>query len=237
MSAVLVNLSKKVQVVLDKRKVASIKAQVGFSIDLSGSMEPLFTSGAMQQIISRVMGIAVTFDDDGSLDMWGFSNGTIPLPIATEESFSSYVSDNIISSHARNIWGSTSFAPTLEDILFRYFGGPVTKVKGFLSKLMSLGSPEITSKDPVYLIMLTDGDADDVVKTRDVLLELMGNRIFIQFICVGTASTFGFPHAMERQFDNIGCVDFADITKLTDEDMYDQLISDKVVSWYKGLQK
>ena len=38
-------------------------------LDISASMNALYKSGVIQRVIERILGLAVTFDDDGQIDL------------------------------------------------------------------------------------------------------------------------------------------------------------------------
>lgn len=69
LNKVLVDLSKKSKVDLTKHT-----ARVALAMDYSGSMSNLFYNGSIQKTISRLLPIALKFDDNGELESWLFSN-------------------------------------------------------------------------------------------------------------------------------------------------------------------
>ncbi|MBC8951423.1 tellurium resistance protein TerF [Xenorhabdus sp. PB62.4] len=70
----LVNLAKNATVSLNKHKLQSVKARVAFVLDASGSMHSEFKKGHVQAVLDRIAVLAVQFDDDGSMDVWGFAS-------------------------------------------------------------------------------------------------------------------------------------------------------------------
>ena len=38
-------------------------------LDISASMNALYKSGVIQRVIERILGLAVSFDDDGQIDL------------------------------------------------------------------------------------------------------------------------------------------------------------------------
>lgn len=83
---VLVNLSKKSKVDLTKHA-----ARVALAMDYSLSMDNLFSNGSVQKTISRLLPIALKFDDNGELESWLFSNGTERLNAVSEDNYKDYV--------------------------------------------------------------------------------------------------------------------------------------------------
>ena len=72
---------RRVGFVLQKQGIHErIPAQVGLTIDVSGSMQDLYQSGIVQAAIERVLPVALYFDDDGTIDAWVFSMGIAQAP-------------------------------------------------------------------------------------------------------------------------------------------------------------
>lgn len=54
-------------------------------------MDWLYDNGSVQETISRLLPIALRFDDNGELESWLFSNGAERLKAANADNYSSYV--------------------------------------------------------------------------------------------------------------------------------------------------
>lgn len=241
MSANIVDLTKKVAVVLEKRKLApTVKAQVGFSIDISGSIQGLYLDGTMETIISRIQAIANKFDDNQTLDMFAFHTEGFELVPATPDMFGSYVKNHVLNHP--DLWGGTKFAPVLGMIKNRYFskiGAAANFFKGLFSGT-STATPaeEAASNLPVYLLFLTDGDTADEGATASMITELSKNNIYIQFVAIGkgSADNFKFIRGLAKEFAHVGFSDFSDPSKVSDEQMYESLLSEEFVSWIKNVK-
>lgn len=220
----LVDLTKKVKVVLEKRGMKpNVKAQVGFAVDISGSMQGLYNYGTMQDVVNRIQAIANRFDDNQTLDMWAFHNKGFELESAVPSMFGSYVNDYILS-HG-DLWGGTSFASVLKMIDEHYFS---VGSRGFLSKLLGGNNK---STNPVYLIFLTDGDNDDENKTTALINVLTSKNIYIQFVGVGRGSSFSYVKQVAEDYDHVGFVDFSVLNGTSDDQMYEKLLSDEFIRW------
>ena len=95
------------------------RAKVAVAMDYSGSMSSLYRNGAVQAVLTRLMPLALRFDDNGELDVWLFDNEYRRMPSMDLSNFDSYVDNEIL----RNRWhmGGTNYAPVLEDMLKKYF--------------------------------------------------------------------------------------------------------------------
>lgn len=68
LSKTVVNLSKKSGVDLE-----STSAKVVVVLDYSGSMNGLYKNGTVQRTINRLVPLGLTFDDNGTIDVYLFS--------------------------------------------------------------------------------------------------------------------------------------------------------------------
>ena len=116
----LIDLSKKVEVVLAKRNLTNVKAHVGVAMDISGSMQKLYTNGTVQLTMDRLLAVACKFDDNQTLDAWTFSNGYDAISPITPDLFSSYVKQHILDNKKVTKWGGTNYAPVIQAAIEHY---------------------------------------------------------------------------------------------------------------------
>ncbi|MBK8754796.1 MAG: VWA domain-containing protein [Candidatus Competibacteraceae bacterium] len=60
----IVDLSKKATFAANQHGIEGQRAQVVLVLDISASMNALYQSGVIQRVIERILGLAVSFDDD-----------------------------------------------------------------------------------------------------------------------------------------------------------------------------
>ena len=201
LNTVLVDLSKNLSVDLSKHT-----ARVAMAIDYSGSMDGLYNSGAVQKIITRLLPIALKFDDNGELESWIFSNSKEKLDAVTIHNYKDYVKKNI--RKASMSMGGTNYAPVLKDII----------------KLYKDKEPSTT---PAFVLFITDGDNWDTSDTERVIRELSDYNMFIQFVGIGNES-FNFLRKLDNlsgiSHDNTGFISVKDMNKLSDEELYTKLL-------------
>lgn len=220
----IIDLSKKVEIVLAKRNLHNIQAQTGFAIDISGSMGGLYANGTVQSVTERVLAVALRFDDNGELDVWTFSNGATKRESATASNYQGYVEREILRKRKNGDFCGTEYAPVIEDVKEEYFG----RKKG----LMGLFGAKKEAK-PSILMFVTDGDNSDKADT-DALLRATANLpIYYQFIGIGS-ERFSFLEKVADAYPNTGFVKIADIARISDDDLYEQLITDELADWLKN---
>ena len=229
-----IDLNKRIAsvgVILTKKQLPNVKAQVGVAFDISGSMQGLYRDGTVQDTAERVLAIAHRFDDNQSLDAWTFSNGSDELEAVTMENYPTFVQDEIFDNDSINKWGGTNYSPVMMSILNEYY--PTTTT----SKILGLfgGKTEIKAKVdyPSYVIVITDGENEDKSSALALLNDVVGRDIYWQFIGIGSAG-FKFLKDAAAKFANVGLIAVSDLTKISDDDLYLQLLDDKFCNWMKA---
>ena len=198
---VLVNLSKEGKVNLSKHI-----AKVALAMDYSGSMDRLFMSGAVQNTITRLLPIALRFDDNGELESWLFSNGEKRLKPISINNYENYVKNLIMKSGMS--MGGTEYAPVLKDIVKYYNKSDLDNI-------------------PAFVIFITDGANSDRSETDKIIRELSEYNMFVQFVGIGNES-FNYLRSLDdmpgRKCDNTGFILVKDMEKMNDEELYTELI-------------
>ena len=84
------------------------------------------------------------------------------------------------------------------------------------------------SSDPAFVIFITDGANFDERETDKAIRESSEENIFIQFVGIGNSS-FKYLEKLDdldgRRCDNTGFIKVKDFEKLSDEEVYKQLLS------------
>ena len=181
-------------------------ARVALATDYSGSMSGVFDNGSLQRTVSRLLPIALKFDDNGGLESWLFSNGYKSLAVVTENNYKNYVK-NVMQKSGMSM-GGTEYAPVLRDMV-RYYKDV---------------EPSAT---PAFIIFITDGENEDKSRTDEIILELSKYNIFVQFIGIGREK-FEYLKRLDnlkgRKHDNTGFTAVEDMDKLNDEQLYTEIL-------------
>ena len=233
-----VNLEKAKKVVLNLIKetpVENVKARVVVAVDYSGSMSPLYSNGTVQTVLERILPIAMTFDDNSSLEVYKFDHRS--TPIDTEVTPSNY--EGFVDKYvAKGDMGYTNYTPVMEDIVKQ---GPAAKSGGIGSLIKSLFTKKTVEDKPViptYVIFLTDGDCSDKEETIRYIRQTSDQPIFWQFVGIGSSQfrTLELLDTMQgRVIDNANFFairDTRDLVNMTDEVLLGKLLAE-FPSWYK----
>lgn len=162
LNTVLINMSKDNKIDMTKHV-----ARVALAMDYSGSMSNLFRNGSVQETVSRLLPIALRFDDNGELESWLFSNGSERLAAVTKDNYSTYVRK--VMNKANMSMGGTNYAPVLKEMVSYYKDIEPSEV-------------------PAFIIFITDGENWDTNETNKIVKELSNYNMFVQFIGIGDES-------------------------------------------------
>lgn len=200
------------------KDLSNHKARVAVVMDYSGSMSSLYSNGAVQRALTRLMPLALKFDDNGELEVWIFSNNYHRLKPMNIFNFNTFVNNEIKGK--RYNMGTTEYAPALKDVLRKYFYEDAS-----------------SSNIPTFVIFVTDGDndLDDKAETDKVIVESSKKNIFIQFVGIGDSS-FRYLKKLDdlpgREVDNTGFIKVEDFDKMNDEELYHELL-EQYSKWVK----
>lgn len=202
LETVLIDMSK-----TGKTNMTNHTARVALAMDYSGSMSGMFSNGAVQDVITRLLPIALKFDDNGELESWLFSEDYERLKPVTINNYENYVKKVMLN--AKMYMGGTGYAPVLKDMVKYY------KVK----------EPSTT---PAFIIFITDGDNWDEAETNEVIRELSNYNMFVQFVGIGNASSFTYLKELDnlagRKHDNTGFIAVKDMNKMDDQELYNEML-------------
>lgn len=201
LNTVLIDMSKS-----SKVDMAKHTARVALAMDYSGSMDGLFRNGDVQKVVTRLLPIALRFDDNGELESWLFSNGKQRLEPVTVDNYDTYV--NSVMKKSSMAMGGTNYAPVLRDIVKHYKNIEPSTI-------------------PAFIIFITDGENWDANETNEIIRELSNYNMFVQFIGIGNEN-FRYLKELDnlsgREHDNTGFTAVEDMNKLSDEQLYTEIL-------------
>lgn len=202
LNTVLIDMSKS-----GKTNMNNHVARVALAMDYSGSMSNLFANGSVQDVVTRLLPIALKFDDNGELESWMFSNGQDRLHPVTATNYASYVNNVMMKTKIH--MGGTEYAPVLNDIVKYY-------------------KDKHPSTTPAFIMFITDGDNWDANETNAVIRELSNYNMFVQFVGIGTDTDFAYLRKLDnlsgRKHDNTGFIAVKDMNKMNDQQLYTEML-------------
>lgn len=222
---------------------------VGLALDVSGSMDHNYKNGSVADVVTRILALAKTFDDDGSMDVWTFDTGSRKIANATEDNYESFVQKEIIDK--RLVGGGTAYSPCLNSMYDFYFGSKATKLvrtvtepaKGFFGKLFgktetktvteTVSAPSNSVEIPALAVFITDGETgdSDIARCHALFASSQNKPIYWLLVGVGgNPSHFEMLEDAADKYPNVGYLQFSDMD-MSDETLYDGVISQEFVDW------
>ncbi len=232
------------------------KVRVGVCLDASGSMDVEYRDGHVQDALTHLLGLALHMTS--SLDVFVFTEQAHQMPQpATEANYHDYI-DRYVADH---VGGGTDYSPVIHKVYQHYFPGlshlhSVESARehvlalahqghGLLGKLFGHHRHDTpppapapvnpSDHDPVLMLFLTDGDCSysDREPTRHAIHAAAGLPIFWSFV--------GLEHDSDllRQLAEEADAEFVhlfDGVRISDDDLYRQLITPKLINWIKVQQ-
>lgn len=212
LNKVLIDMSKSSKIDMSKHT-----ARVALAMDYSGSMSNLFRNGSVQDVVTRLLPIALKFDDNKELESWLFSNDEERLKPVTVNNYRDYVKNVMLK--ARMSMGGTNYAPVLREIVSHYKDVEPSTI-------------------PAFIIFITDGDNWDKKETNAVVKELSNYNMFVQFVGIGY-DDFSYLESLDnlkgRKHDNTGLIKVEDMNRMDDETLYTKLL-EQYKNWLNGKQ-
>ncbi|WP_440114593.1 VWA domain-containing protein [Paenibacillus sp. QZ-Y1] len=201
-------LKRKVTLSLEKKKVDPIQARVAVVFDASGSMYHLYRKGVVQEAFERILAIAAAFDDNGELDVWFFAKDFLRAPSVTAQDFENYIGRTYTLGSKG---GTNNEPPVMEDVIRKY----------------TIEEPNV--KIPTYIIFFSDGGVSQKGKIMRLITESSTKNLFWQFVGLGKAN-YGILEKLDdmsgRFIDNADFFALDDISKVSDEELYDRLLNE-----------
>lgn len=209
----LVSLAKPIRVSLEKHRLNDVRARVAFVLDASGSMTGQFKRGNVQKVLERVTALAVQFDDDQNLDIWGFGTEFRKYDDVTLDNVSGYI-ERIQNAGKRSMWeilpglgGTNNEPPVMKDIINFYRD----------------------SELPVFIVFITDGGIHKTREIKDCIRESATLPVFWKFLGLG-GRNYGILEKLDsfsdRLVDNTHFIPIDDYERVSDEKLYDMLLTE-----------
>ena len=217
----LISLVKPLKVELEKRNLQETVAKVALVMDISGSMYDSYRNGAVQEIVNKILPIAVQFDDDGELDFWYYGSSFERRPSVTMGNYQNAVPSNW-QTLMRNLGGGTDALKVMNDVIDEYKNSDL----------------------PAYVIFITDGEISS--DTKDAVIRSSKMPIFWQFVGIGNSGSgffgkiFGGYGMLEkldtlsgRYVDNTNFCALDDFNKVDNSELYSRLLNE-FPNWLKA---
>ena len=202
----LLSLAKPIRIELEKRNLLHCLAKVALVLDISGSMSERYRNGTVQEIVNKILPLAVQFDNDGNLDFWYYGTTPKRMPAVTLQNYQEAVPENW-KQLMKEVGGCNNEVLVIQDLLGEYKA----------------------SRIPAYVVFITDGGVSRAKEIQKLLTDASRYPIFWQFVGVGGAK-YGILErldSMEGRFvDNANFFALDDFRTVSNSELYSRLLNE-----------
>ena len=204
-----------------KKHLEDINACVVLVMDISNSMRKTYADGTVQEIVNKILPIAVQFDEEGELDFWYYGSRFQRRPPVNLKNYK-----NAVPSDWSNLMSSLGYGNNeplvMKDITNKYKN----------------------SELPVYVIFISDGGFCEEIEfdekeTEQLLIDSSKMPIFWQFVGIG-GSNYGILEELEnltgKYTDNANFFALDDFRSVSNSELYSRLLN-KFPSWLKEAEE
>lgn len=202
----LISLVKPLKVELEKRNLQDVTARVALVVDMSGSMTNSYRDGTVQEIVNKILPLAVQFDDDGELDFWFFGSKFERRPSVNMQNYERAVPDDWHFLMSR--LGMLNEEPAVMRDVVKTFTG---------------------SNLPAYVVFISDGGVHSTNQIKKVLTEASYLPIFWQFVGVrgrGYGVLEELDTMRDRYVDNANFFALDDFVTVPNDELYSRLLNE-----------
>ncbi|MEP9394249.1 VWA domain-containing protein [Gordonia sp. VNQ95] len=214
------NLRKEqVHKVLLTKGAAGATARVILVIDKTMSMRKLYKQRTVHRVVERMIPVATQLDSDGNLEAYLYGSGYAQLPDVTVADADRWM-DTYVHLTGRH---GPPLGPEID--YDRQIGG-VNEELPIMNALLG----DVTDRQPVLVLFFTDGGFHSKVpKIRSLIHDAARLPVFWQFIGLGR-NRFGILTELDtltgRVVDNAGFFAIDDVDRMSDAELYEQLLSE-----------
>ena len=212
----LVNLAKKASVSLEKRQLQQLTAKVALVLDATGSMNRQYKEGRVQEVVNRLLPLAVSFDDDQALDCWAFGEHSQYLGEVGLDNYEGFI-DSIQGGWRK--WE---------------LGSRTNNEAGVMEKVTQFYKDDGLDV-PVYMLFISDGGVRDTRGISRIMTDAAKLPIFWQFVGLG-GSSYGILKKLDdmtgRLVDNCSFFELDDLDDISEEALYENML-EEFPSWLK----
>ncbi len=241
----MVNLVKKAGISLEKRGLSEHRARVALCLDISGSMYKLYQQGKVQALCERVLGLAVQFDDDGACDVFTFGTGGYDEGPLDLHNYQGWI-DQLLQR--RKLEGGTNYNLAMQAVRRHYFqdGGAGPRTSPRPDKLPvyvifvtdgqttdqhgTKQQVEWSSYEPLFWQFMAIGQSSRNVTATGAPPPKKKKGGLGARLAAMAAGNFQFLEELDdmpgRFIDNADFFSVADPADISDEQLYDLLMSE-----------
>ena len=212
----LVNLAKKATLSLEKRKLQQLTAKVALVLDATGSMNRQYKEGRVQEVVNRLLPLAVSFDDDQALDCWAFGQHSQYLGAVGLDNYEDFINSVQGGWRKWELGSRTNNEAGVMEAVTQFYQNDGLDV-------------------PVYVLFISDGGVRDTRGISKIMTEAANLPIFWQFVGLG-GHHYGILKELDemtgRLIDNCSFFELDNLNDISEEALYENML-EEFPSWLK----
>lgn len=206
----LISLAKKATVSLEKNQLLGVRANVALVLDASGSMNSQYSKGVVQEVVNRLVPLAVNFDADMSIDCWAFAEQTQFLGEVNLDNYSDFINISKGGWRSWRVGARINNEPAAIDQVIKHYA-----LKG-----LSL---------PAYVLFISDGGIHDNRGITRAIVDSCKLPIFWQFVGLGGVG-YGILKKLDtmqgRFIDNCNFFELDNLRQVSEDQLYDMMLNE-----------
>ncbi|MDK1670697.1 VWA domain-containing protein [Moraxella osloensis] len=209
-NASIIDLTKKSLVQLEKKNLLDLQARVALVLDASGSMNWQYKNGDVQQVVNRLMPLAISFDNDGSFECWAFAQYTTRLDDVNLDNVTDFI------NQTRRGWKNWLVGSRINE--------EIPAIEAVINYYQ-----QFNDGIPVYVLFISDGGVGSGRQMQKLLTEAAKLPIFWQFVGIG-GHNYGVLEKLDdmtgRIVDNCNFFDLDSLNSISDDHIYELLLEE-----------
>ncbi|WP_262375978.1 VWA domain-containing protein, partial [Streptomyces sp. sk2.1] len=229
---------QQVLVSLNKHGVAGLRARVVVVLDASGSMSGLYRRGTVAGVVERMVAVAAQLDDDGEMQAWTFATNPARLPDLAVGDLPEWLGLHVRVGQS----GGFIRRKPPRGLLPGQIDMRTVGIQNEEQKVIAEVRAHVRAHpvpDPTLVLFFSDGG---VYRNKEIEQELRAaadEPVFWQFVGLGS-SQYGvlerFDTMPGRRVDNVGFFAVDDIERISDQELYDRVLSE-FPSWLRDARQ
>ncbi|MER5497033.1 MULTISPECIES: VWA domain-containing protein [unclassified Streptomyces] len=228
---------QQVLVSLNKHGVAGLRARVVVVLDASGSMSGLYRRGTVAGVVERMVAVAAQLDD-GEMQAWTFATNPARLPDLAVGDLPEWLGLHVRVGQS----GGFIRRKPPRGLLPGQIDMRTVGIQNEEQKVIAEVRAHVRAHpvpDPTLVLFFSDGG---VYRNKEIEQELRAaadEPVFWQFVGLGS-SQYGvlerFDTMPGRRVDNVGFFAVDDIERISDQELYDRVLSE-FPSWLRAARQ
>ncbi|MCX4735957.1 VWA domain-containing protein [Streptomyces sp. NBC_01363] len=229
---------QQVLVSLSKHGVPELRARVVLVLDASGSMGGLYRRGTVAGVTERMVAVAAQLDDDGEMQAWTFASNPARLPDLAVGDLPEWLRLHVRVGQTYGFGRRKPPRGLVPGQIDMRAVGIQNEEQKVIAEVRAFVRAHPVP-DPTLVLFFSDGGVHRNQEIEQELRAAAEEPVFWQFIGLGS-SQYGvlerFDTMPGRRVDNVGFFAVDDIERISDQELYDRVLSE-FPSWLRAARQ